>query len=227
MRTYTVERASSPPPLDDGVSGTPWADANELAVDSFNWHDGGPKPLTTARALYDDAALYLQFDVEDANISSRVTELNGPTFEDSSVELFFDPTPDADANYCNFEANCCGVFKLGWQEDGWQEDGWQERGIERDLLSPTLAERIEVRTSEAGPTREPRPDDERWWLAATIPFDVLSEFTGASVVPEGEWRANVYRSGVESDARRATWNPMDTPEPDYHSPEYFGRFAFA
>lgn len=222
MRTYVVERASAPPPLDDGVEGTPWADANELAVDCFNWHDCGPKPLTTARILSDDDALYLQFDVEDPHISSRVTELNGPTFEDSSVELFFDPTPDADAHYLNFEANCCGFFKLGWQVAG-----WQERGIERDLIPPDLAAEIDVETSVEGPTREPRPDDERWWLAAAIPFEVLSAFTGTAVAPEGEWRANVYRSGVASDAQRATWNPMDTPEPDYHSPEYFGRFRFA
>lgn len=222
MRTYTVARADGDVPL-DGSAGGPWERAARLDVDRFNWHDGGPKPRTTAWLLYDEDALYARFDVEDNNISAAVTELNGPTFRDSSVELFADPNPEADSRYVNFEANCCGVFKLAWQEEG-----WQERGIGRDLIPAALAEGIRVETSVDGPTREPRPDDEGWWLAAAIPFSVLREFTGVAVDPEPGtvWRANVYRSGVARDEMKATWNPMATPEPDYHSPEYFGRFRF-
>ncbi len=69
--------------------------------------------------MYDDNSLYGQFHVEDQNISAEVAELNRPTFQDSSVELFVDPNPDADTRCFNFEVNCCGQFKLGWQRDGW------------------------------------------------------------------------------------------------------------
>jgi hypothetical protein len=222
MRTYTVARADGEVPL-DGDAGSPWQRADRLDVDRFNWYDGGPKPRTTAWLLYDEDYLYARFDVADNDISSAVTELNGPTFQDSSVELFADPNPGADSRYFNFEANCCGVFKLAWQEEG-----WQERGIGRELISAELAEEIRVETSVEGPTREPLPDDEGWWLTAAIPFSVLCEFTGAAIEPEPEtvWRANVYRSGVARDEMKATWNPMPTPEPDYHSPEYFGQFRF-
>jgi hypothetical protein len=135
MKEYTIERTTGDVPLDGDVEDTPWRDANRLAIDQFNWHDGGPKPLTPARLLYDDDALYLQCHVEDEQISSSVTELNGPTFQDSSVELFADPAPDSDDDYTryfNFEANCCSFFKLAWQEDG-----WQDRGVGRELLPTT------------------------------------------------------------------------------------------
>ncbi|WP_254274506.1 carbohydrate-binding family 9-like protein [Haloarcula marina] len=240
MRSYTVERTYDTVPLTGRVDGTPWCDASRLAVDQFNWHNSGPKPLTTARLLYDDEALYAQFQVEDEHITSVVTELNGPTFEDSSVELFADPRPNTDSNtsgdeggggdadqrsrYFNFEANCCGVFKLAWQEED-----WQKRAIGRDLISPELADQIDVATSVDGPTREARPTDDGWWLAARIPFVALSGLTGVDINPESGtvWCGNVYRSGVERDAMKATWNPMPTPEPDYHSPEFFGRLRFA
>jgi len=224
MKEYAIRRADGPVPLTAEHAGTPWERADEFAIDEFSWHESGPKPLTTGKALYDDDALYLSFDVEDEAISAEVTELNGPTYQDSSVEFFARPAPESEPKYFNFEANCCGTFKLAWQEPN-----WEERGIGRDLISPELAERITVRTSVPGPTRSPSPDDESWWLAAAIPFDVLAEFTGLPLSPSTgtEWRGNYYRSGVASDSQKATWNPIEKPEPIYHSPECFGRLRFA
>ncbi|WP_226042632.1 carbohydrate-binding family 9-like protein [Natrinema sp. DC36] len=222
MKQYTITRAQSDVPLGDAVNGTPWEEAAEFRIDEFSWYEGGPKPLTTGRVCYDDEAIYLQFFVEDPDIIAAVTELNGPTFEDSSVEFFADPTPDEDSMYVNFEPNCCGQFKLAWQAAG-----WQERGIDRDLVSPELASRISVRTSVPGPTTAGDSAD-NWWLAAAIPFDVLSRLTGREIAPTAgtEWRGNFYRSGVASDSQKATWNPIEKPVPDYHSPEYFGRLRF-
>ena len=223
MKEYTIARVDDRVPLDDGVEETPWAAGEEFRVDEFCWYESGPKPDTRGRAVYDEDALYLRFEVEDESISAAVTELNGPTFEDSSVEFFADPTPEADSKYLNFEPNCCGQFKLGWQEKG-----WQERGIDRDLVSEALAAEIEVRTSVSGPTRDPSTDDEGWWLAARLPFDALSSFTDADIAPTDgtEWRGNFYRSGVATPSQKSTWNPVETPEPRYHSPEFFGRLVF-
>lgn len=113
-KEYTIVRARSDVPLGDAVDGTPWEEVTAFRIDEFSWHEGGSKPLTTGRALYDDEAVYLQFFVEDHEITAEVTELNGPTFQDSSVEFFADPTPDDDSNsmYFNFEPNCCEQFKL-------------------------------------------------------------------------------------------------------------------
>ena len=221
MREYEIAFTDSPPQLDEGLSHPAWQAAAPLAVDQFNWHEDGPTPATTAFLLYDEEALYAGFEVEDWDISATVTELNGPTFEDSSVELFADP--GTETHYFNFEANCCGYFKLAWQERD-----WNERGIGRDLIDAETASGIDVETSEPGPTRSPAPDDEGWWLTTRIPFAALSTLTGREISPASgtHWRANVYRSGVATDEQKATWNPMPTPEPDYHSPEYFGRFRF-
>lgn len=223
MKTYTIERTNRAVPLDGTVADTAWGRADEFAIDEFNWYESGPRPVTTGRVLYDEDALYLRFTVEDPDITANVTTLNGPTYRDSSVEFFADPTPDADSKYFNFEPNCVGAFKLAWQEDG-----WEERGVGRDLVTPDLADEVTVVTSIPSVEVAAATDEQEWILAAELPFDVLSALTGVDCRPQRgtEWRGNFYRSGVQSPSQKATWNPMQTPEPDYHSPEYFGRLRF-
>lgn len=223
MRSYEIRRTEEPTPLSGDVEGTVWETAEIARIDSFTWSDGGPRPETTVRALHDDDALFLQFQVEDDDISAEVTELNGPTFRDSSVEFFANPTPELDPMYVNFEANCCGTFKLAWQEYD-----WRERDVGRETISTSLAREIDVETSVDGPTRTPTPEDESWWLATRIPVETLQSLTGRDVSVESEsvWRGNFYRSGVP-DEQKATWNPLETAEPMYHSPECFGRIEFA
>ncbi|RDZ39715.1 hypothetical protein C5B86_18280 [Haloferax sp. Atlit-19N] len=226
MRTYEVSRidADRAVPLTGAVDGTVWERANVARLDEYAWGDE-PGPETTVRALFDAEALYLQFHVEDDEITADVTELNGPTFEDSSVELFATPAPPDDGSpgrYFNFEANCCGTFKLAWQEPN-----WRERDIGRDLVSPTDAAAVEVETSVPGPTKTASPDDDAWWLAARLPRSTLQSLTGLPLELDSEtvWRGNFYRSGLP-DAQKGTWNRIELPEPTYHSPAYFGRIEF-
>lgn len=227
MRTYTVRRAGSADdvPLTGDADDTVWRRAEAAELDQFPWGDD-PGPSTTARALYDAEALYLQFHAEDEEITADVTDLNGPTFEDSSVEFFASPERRPDGSptpYFNFEANCCGTFKLAWQEPN-----WRERGIGRTLVSPEDAAAVDVETSVPGPTKSADPGDESWWLAARIPLSTLRSLTGLALTLDSEtvWRGNFYRSGV-SDEAKGTWNRIGLPDPAYHSPEFFGRLEFA
>jgi hypothetical protein len=61
VRTYDVVPTDTEPPHAGTVDGTAWERAAVLDLNRFNWHGGGPRPRTTARVLYDEAALYLQF----------------------------------------------------------------------------------------------------------------------------------------------------------------------
>ena len=222
MKTYTLARAEGDVPLTGAIEG-PWADAGTAAIEEFNWYESGPRPATTVRGLYDETALYLQYQVEDRDITSRTTELNGSVHEDSCVEFFATPLPGENARYLNFEANACGTFKMGWMEPG-----WAVRGIGRELISEDLAETVTVATSEPGPTREPAADDESWWLAAAVPFETLSELTGLDLAPSSgdRWRANFHRTGVATVSQEASWNPIGTEDKQFHSPGHFGWIVF-
>ena len=67
-------------------------------------------------------------------------------------------------------------------------------------------------------------DGENWWLAARLPFDVLTELTGELISPSSGtiWRGNFHRTGVDTVSQEASWNPIRTTEKAFHKPEYFG-----
>ncbi len=101
-------------------------------------------------------------------------------------------------------------------------------GPGRKLISQELASRISVVTSIDSETKQPAPDDDGWWAAAKIPFDVLSEFVGKTVRPTSgdQWKVNFYRCGGVIDDQHACWAPIDLPEPDFHHHRFFREIAF-
>jgi hypothetical protein len=214
MREYTVERTAEAPALTGSVEGA-WAEANVLDIDTWPWDSGLDRQATTARALYDDDAIYLQYDCEDDHIQAEATELNGQVWKDSAVEFFVRPHEDR-PHYLNFEGTCCETFLMGVGPDR-----------DRTHVTPEVAADVRVATSVPGPTKEPHPDDSGWWLAVALPFEALSALAGRSVAPASgdTWRANCYRIGGGTE--HAAWNPIDAPEPDFHRPDDFGRFTFA
>ena len=218
MRRGMIRAVSSAPPLGGAVCGTPWERARPLRIACYPWHAGGVRPSTRVRLLYDDAGLYVQFRCPDSHSSARVTRLNGPVYRDSCVEFFANPHPRAGAEYFNLEINCCGVFHLG-------------RGAGREgrrLIDPVLARRLRIVSSLPGPTKEESPADSLWWVAAALPFNLLSEFLATPLrpAPGDLWRANFYRCGGRTDPPYACWNGVRSPAPDFHRPESFGELRF-
>jgi len=218
MRRYRIHPVVGPAPLTGRVAGKPWAAARVLRIDNYPWYESGRRQSTAVRMLYNRRALYVQFRCRDRHAFSRVTELNGMVCEDSCVELFAAPGPDILAGYFNLEINCCGCMHLGY--------GAGRHG--RKLVSADLAREIRIATSVAAATKDESPGDRGWWVAAALPFAVLSEFTGLDVRPRSgdRWRGNGYRCGGRTDAQYACWSPIDRPKPDFHRGEFFGEFRF-
>lgn len=214
MRRYVVMPAEGRVPLCGAVAGTPWQAARRAAIDRYPWYTGGDKQATWVRVLYDARNLYVQFRCRDRHISAVETRLNGDVYLDSCVELFAGP----DAEYFNLEINCCGVMHLGW--------GAGRHG--RRLIGPALARRVGIAASVASDTKAESCADRGWWVAARLPFAVLSQFAGRPVRarPGSLWRANFYRCGGQTDPQYACWNRIDWPQPDFHRPEFFARLRF-
>lgn len=218
MKRCPIARADGPVPLCDNIKDTPWESATPIPIEEFPWDVAASTQSTTVRPLYDDDALYLQYLVEDSHSYAETTELNGPVWEDSCVEVFVTVDPERRPHYFNFEVNCVGTFHLGFGPDR----------HERELVTADLAETIQIETSIEGPTKDESPDDEGWWVAVALPFETLSTVTGVPVSPsEGTaWRGNFHRLGGKSDPQFAVWNPVDAPQPDFHRPSEFGHLIF-
>jgi len=218
MKEYSIRKAAQAVDISKGPQSDAWKTAEATGIDLFPWYKEGKKQATTVRLLYDDTAIYALFVCDDSHIFSKTTELNGPVCTDSCVEFFATIDPEKGPGYFNFEANCCGMFHLGWGPER----------ADRKLIEPELAKRIKVATSVPAATKEESADDSGWWLAAAIPFDVIAQMSGEAVQPKAGavWRCNFYRCGGKTDQQFAVWNPVANPYPDFHRPEFFGTLRF-
>lgn len=214
--TATIRRATGSVPLDGTVEGSPWEQALALRIETFPWEDSGATQSTVVRPLYDDAALYLQYQVGDAHITCSTTELNGPVYEDSCVEFFAAPDPDR-PEYFNLELNACGTVLMRYGPDGGN----------RPKVTPANIDRLRIETPYETPEAAESAADDDWWAAVEIPFELLTDLAATTIAPRSgtEWTGNFYRCGGH-DPQFAVWNPIDVPEPDFHRPDQFGRLRF-
>lgn len=223
MNEYRIESTDETVPFRGNPTEGPWTKANSIRIDDHPWYGEAPAernvPIeATAQLLYDEQALYIQYEVIDGHQQATTTELNGRVWTDSCVELFANPVPDR-RHYFNFEANCTGHFRLGFGPG--RED--------RRLVPPELADAVRVETSVSGPRKEPEPGtDKRWWLAAALPFDALRAFTGLDFDHSSGavWRGNLQCCREDSAPSYAVWSSIDGPSPDFHRPDQFGRLVF-
>ena len=218
MPQYAIKRATGPVVLNGTIDDTAWADADVLSVDNYPWFVGGDKQATAARLLYDDRNLYVQFQCQDRHSSAYVTQLNGPVCRDSCVEFFASIDPAAGPDYFNWEINCCGQITLGYGP---------HRQNRRRIL-PEQAGQLHIMSPYPGPIKGESPDDKSWWIAAAMPWDILSEFCAKTIEPRPgvQWKGNVYRCGGKTDPQYACWNWVNTPQPDFHRPEFFAPIVF-
>ena len=218
MKTTAVRRVSDPVPLGGDTTGTTWDRSEPVEIDQFLWTTPEDRPETKVRALYDENALYLHYEVADRHSYATTTTLNGSVWEDSCVEFFASLRSGVCEGYVNFEINCIGTYHLGYGPDR----------VNRTVVEPKTAEAIRVQTSIDGPTKRPQTDDNEWWVAAELPFDALSELSGIEVSPSPgtRWRGNFYRLRSRPEPLYAAWNPVDAPEPDFHRPSGFGELRF-
>ncbi len=178
----------------------------------LNWAEFDYRPAVAFAMGYGGGDLCIRFSVEEDAVLAEKTEVNASVCEDSCVEMFIAPQSDA---YFNFEFNGIGTMLVG-----------HGRGRE-DLepLDPGIIGSIR-RCSSLGSAPFPeRRERTAWQLTAAIPLTILglseAELAGHTC------RANFYKCGDRlSKPHYVSWNPVGTPFPDFHRPEYFGRVCF-
>ena len=219
---YHVGRAAIRPELEGRWDGSAWAQAEAVAVAAFRPEGSDHRPVTHARLLYDEEAVYGIFRVQDQYVRAVNTAYQGLVCRDSCVEFFVQPRPDK--GYFNFEFSCCGAMLLYYITDNTKRPddefvGFVELPPEEGAL---------VRVHHSMPDRvEPEIEEEtEWTLEFAIPYGVFEKYIGPLDVKAGqEWRANFYKCGDEtSHPHWASWAPVKAL--DFHLPECFGTLVF-
>ena len=182
-------------------------------VDVLNWPEFGYKPQVAFRIGHTETEIWLKFYVAEKHIRAMETRTNGDVYKDSCVEFFiaFD-----DKNYYNFEFSCIGTRHLSFAPG---------RG-NRTRISVEIVEQIEIESTLGNQPFEAKSGDFTWEMMIRIPVSCFA-FHNINSLHNTLARANFYKCGdATAEPHFITWNPIETENPDYHRPEFFGKVQF-
>src|SRR5580704_7931109 len=167
--------------------------------------NGDPGRKTEARVLWTRETIYLNFLAHyrsltvfaDAEPNGRRDQL----WERDVAEVFLQPAGSEGRHYKEFEVSPNGFW------------------IDLDIAPG------EKRDLKSGLKRRVRIDEKsRTWTAElALPMKSLTE----RFEPSAAWRVNFYRVEGASEPRfYSAWRPTETPVPNFHVPEAFGKLVF-
>ena len=179
-------------------------------ISNANWKEFPYTPQVSFRIAHTDKALIVLFDVTEDHVRATSLESNGPVWEDSCVEVFL--AVPGQEGYFNFESNCIGTSLAAYRRSR----------TEADLFGPEQMEMIYTAASLPHKVIDIQEEGQQWSMLKIIPFSLL----GLSGKPD-MLKANFYKCGdLCIRPHYLSWSPIDTPEPNFHHPEFFGEIIF-
>ena len=183
-------------------------------IDVLNWEKTFPyKPDLKFRIGHTGDEIWLKYYVNEKNILAQETRINGDVYKDSTVEFFISVDGK---NYYNFEFSCIGTPHVAHGPG---------RG-DRTFVKPEIIKNIEIESTLGTEPFAEKSGNFEWEMMIRIPlecfaFDTIKTLNGLKAT------ANFYKCGDEtSDPHFVSWNPIETENPDYHCPQFFGEIEF-
>lgn len=177
-------------------------------VGCLNWKDQFPyHPLTTFSIAHSGTHIYIDFFVRCNYLRAVNYQNNSSVHQDSCVEFFVAPT--GQVPYYNFEFNCIGTIHAACRMDRHTGTPLSDEQLDRVRRYPSCGT---------------RPFQElegmfTWNLLVAIPLDIMGvKYEGKPIKMHG----NFYKCADETASPHfLSWAPIDTPQPDFHRPEFF------
>ncbi len=195
-----------------------WKKVKSIEIKNFISMEPKFHPLAQAKMMYDSDNVYVIFRVQDRNVRSITTEINGPVWKDSAVEFFFSPNSEFPLNFFNLEVNCGGTPLLEYNPNPRIGPKPVPEDIKKIEIGHSLPKIVDPEIS--GPLT--------WTVEYRIPLDMLENYSNISRPKKGViWKANFYKiAEITSNPHYATWSPINHPKPQFHLPQYFGTLKF-
>lgn len=208
MQTHKVKYIA-----DSKVDSMVWDEISPLLILNFPWDENGYRPRTGVRIFYTESRLHLQFKAYEREIRAECLNMNDPVCTDSCVEFFFNPDPEHDERYMNFEINPIGILLLGIGKDRYSRT--QVTDVSPDIFHIKTSVNRESIKNYNGPL---------WSIEYSIPFTFIEQHYGKQdFAPGKEIKANFYKCGDKTRYPHfGCWNMIENPTPDFHRPEFFG-----
>ena len=183
------------------------------SIECINWPEQfSYKPITAFSIARSVKYLYINYFVRGNCLLAINDKDNAPVWQDSCVE-FFAQVP-GQKEYYNFEFNCIGTALAAKRES-------------RDVFthfSPEQMKQIKRCASAGNKPFQEMQGIFAWELLVAIPFSLIG--LDGSNLPE-MINANFYKCADNSSLPHyLSWSPIETENPDFHRPEYFGELYF-
>jgi len=216
---YNVHKLTQSMKIDADWNKPQWQNIKEIDINNRM----GDKPLFTptvkAKMMYDNENLYLIFHVNDRYVRCRVTDYNGPVYEEPAVEFFFSPDPAFPDRYFNLEINCGGTPLMHYNDFSAKT---------HNPLEPEDIYKVEIAHSLPQVVDPEITEPVTWTIEYKIPLAMLEKYSKIIYPKPGiSWRANFYKIAEKgTNIHFLTWSVVDNPEPDFHLPRFFGNIKF-
>lgn len=177
-------------------------------IDQVNWKAYPYMPVASFRIARSNKNLFVYFFSKANSIRAIYEADRSPVYQDSCVEFFVKcPT---DQHYINFEFNCIGTCDASFR---------LSREKKQDLTSEQLAT-IHRYPSLPRATFQEKNGFHDWSLLVIIPFALLG--LDRDCLPN-RLLGNFYKCGdATAMPHYLSWSPINTEQPDFHRPEFFG-----
>lgn len=183
--------------------------AAKFVVCENNWPKEAPyTPDCNGSIARTASHLAVMFHVRGLDLRATQIEDNGRSWEDSCCEFFV--TDPYDGTYYNFELTCIGSLLSSKRKSRLDSVLREKEDVARVIRHSSLAhEETEISDRIFS-----------WTVAMLIPYDLIG--IDRDNVPVSV-RGNFYKCGdLTAHPHFLSWNPIGTPKPDFHRPEYFG-----
>ncbi len=179
-------------------------------VASWPWEGFKSSLVTLFRAVHTDDRLIVSLRCYESEPYAGVTKTNGYVCNDSCVEFFFSPSEDNSAGYFNFEVNANPTYLFGYNPAGGKEEYVEWDESEYCLTSTKAADK----------------DGEYWQIDFTLPYALIRKYVPDCELKSGSvMRGNVYKCGKHNQSEHyGSWSIVETEGPNFHRPEFFGKF---
>ena len=187
-------------------------EGSRFDVNCVNWPASWPyAPFCSGRIARTRTELVIGFRTSGLDLRALNLEDNLRQWEDSCVEFFVQDPSRAD--YYNFEINPLGKILAC---KGPAREGRVHRSAE-EMESIRRFAFLEGPQDLSGGIHS-------WRVTVLIPLRLMG--IDPERLPAGI-RANFYKCGDKTaHPHFLSWNPVGTPAPDFHRPEFFGELRF-
>ena len=218
---YVCYRTDQPLTIDGVADEAAWKKAEPTAPFADISGEGFPTPTyeTRAKMLWDDDYLYVSAQLEDPDITARLTQRDTIIYYDNDFEVFIDPDGDCQ-NYFEIENNARGVVFDLMLDRSYRCSG--NFMIQWDCPGLKLAVHLD------GTLNNPTDKDKGWSVEMAIPHQALTMNFANPLKAGNWWRLNFSRvQWMKKGGPEENWVWVPTGKIDMHMPDRWGYIYFS